>query len=109
MRKKDVTGAVAVFKVDGSNKGVTTRPADLRKGKVSGVLVTSNSGAPGAGAQIRIRGGSSLRASNDPLVVIDGVPLDNTGVAGMGDPLSALNPNDIESMTVLRDASATDV
>lgn len=107
VRKKDVTGSVAVMKVDEINKGVTVTPADLLKGKVAGVLVTSNSGAPGAGSQIRIRGGSSLKASNDPLVVIDGVPLDNSGVAGIGDPLSAINPADIESMTILKDASAT--
>lgn len=107
VRKKDATGSVAVMKVDDINKGVTVTPSDLLKGKMAGVLVTSNSGAPGAGSQIRIRGGSSLKASNDPLIVIDGVPLDNSGIAGIGDPLSAINPNDIESMTVLKDASAT--
>lgn len=104
VRKKDATGSVAVMKVDDINKGVTVTPSDLLKGKMAGVLVTSNSGAPGAGSQIRIRGGSSLKASNDPLIVIDGVPLDNSGIAGIGDPLSAINPNDIESMTVLKDA-----
>lgn len=107
VRKKDATGSVAVMKVDDINKGVTVTPADLLKGKVAGVLVTSNSGAPGAGSQIRIRGGSSLKASNDPLVVIDGVPLDNSGIAGIGDPLSAINPADIESFSILKDASAT--
>lgn len=107
VRKKDATGSIAVVKVDDINKGVTVSPSDLIRGKVAGVLVTSNSGAPGAGSQIRIRGGSSLKASNDPLIVIDGVPLDNSGIAGIGDPLSAINPNDIESMTILKDASAT--
>lgn len=105
--KKDATGSVAVMKVDDVNKGVVTTPQDLLKGKVAGVVVTSNSGQPGAGASIRIRGGSSLRASNDPLIVIDGVPLDNTGISGMSDPLAALNPNDIESFSILKDASAT--
>lgn len=107
VRKKDATGSVAVMKVDDINKGVTVTPADLLKGKIAGVLVTSNSGAPGAGSQIRIRGGSSLTASNDPLIVIDGVPLDNSGIAGIGDPLSAINPADIESFSILKDASAT--
>lgn len=105
--KRDATGSVAVMKVDEVNKGVVNTPQDLLKGKVAGVVVTSNSGQPGAGSKIRIRGGSSLNASNDPLIVIDGVPLDNSGVSGMADPLAALNPNDIESFSVLKDASAT--
>lgn len=105
--KKDATGAISVVKVDEINKGVVTTPQDLIKGKVPGVIVTSNSGQPGVGSSIRIRGGSSLLASNSPLIVIDNVPLDNNTISGMADPLAALNPNDIESFSVLKDASAT--
>jgi iron complex outermembrane receptor protein len=82
-------------------------PQDLLVGKVAGVVVTQGSGAPGSGAQIRIRGGSSVNASNDPLIVVDGFPLDNSGVAGMSNSLATINPNDIENITVLKDASAT--
>lgn len=76
-------------------------------GKVAGVSVISNDGTPGGGAQIRIRGGSSLNASNDPLIVIDGLAIDNNGVKGMSNGLSLVNPEDIETFTVLKDASAT--
>ena len=79
----------------------------MMQGKMAGVNVTSDGGTPGGGAQIRIRGGSSLNASNAPLIVIDGVALDNTGVKGMSNPLSMVNPQDIESFNVLKDASAT--
>ncbi|TDO22716.1 SusC/RagA family TonB-linked outer membrane protein [Pedobacter duraquae] len=105
-RKQDLTGSVAVVGVKDFQKGSITTPEQLLSGKVSGVAITSNSGQPGAGSTIRIRGGSSLNASNDPLFVIDGVPLESGGVSGASNPLSFINPNDIESFTVLKDASA---
>jgi len=105
-RKQDLTGSVAVVGVKDFQKGSITTPEQMLSGKVSGVAITSNSGQPGAGSTIRIRGGSSLNASNDPLFVIDGVPLENGGVSGASNPLSFINPNDIESFTVLKDASA---
>jgi len=105
-RKKDLTGSVATVTAKDFQKGVITTPEQMIAGKIAGVSIISNSGAPGAGSTIRIRGGSSLRASNDPLIVIDGVPLDNTGVSGSPNSLSLINSNDIESFTVLKDASA---
>ena len=107
VKKGDMTGSVGTVKADEINKGMITSPADLLKGKSAGVVVTPGSGAPGAGATIRIRGGSSLNATNDPLIIIDGLPVSNDGVSGMADPLSSINPNDIESFSVLKDASAT--
>jgi len=107
VKKSDMTGSISTVKADEINKGVITTPADLLRGKSAGVVVTSGSGMPGSGATIRIRGGSSLNASNDPLVVIDGLPVSNDGISGMSDPLSSINPEDIESFTVLKDASAT--
>lgn len=107
VEKEDLTGAVATVSSKDFNKGVLTSPQDLLVGRVAGVTVTSNSGAPGAGATIRIRGGSSLSANNEPLIVIDGFPIDNTNVSGISNPLATINPNDIESFTVLKDASAT--
>ncbi|MCQ2175294.1 MAG: TonB-dependent receptor [Bacteroidales bacterium] len=106
VKKSDMTGSVSAVKADEINRGVITTPADLLRGKSAGVVVTSGSGMPGAGATIRIRGGSSISA-NDPLVVIDGLPVANDGISGMADPLSSINPEDIESFTVLKDASAT--
>jgi iron complex outermembrane receptor protein len=106
-RKKDLTGSVATVSSKDFQKGVITTPEQLIAGKVAGVSVTSNSGAPGSGSTIRIRGGASLNASNDPLIVIDGVPLSYSGISGAANPLSLLNPNDIETFTVLKDASAT--
>ncbi|MDH5400620.1 MAG: TonB-dependent receptor plug domain-containing protein, partial [Cyclobacteriaceae bacterium] len=105
--KDDATGAVTAIGPENFNKGAITSPQELLMGRTSGVQITTNSGAPGSGATIRIRGGSSLSASNDPLIVIDGVPLDNEGISGMRNPLSAINPNDIETFTILKDASAT--
>lgn len=105
-RKQDLTGSVAVVGVKDFQKGSITTPEQMLSGKVSGVAITSNSGQPGSGSTIRIRGGSSLNASNDPLFVIDGVPLENGGVSGASNPLSFINPNDIETFTVLKDASA---
>ena len=106
VRKSDATGSVTSVEADQLNKGLATSPADLLQGKTPGVQVTTNSGAPGAGAKIRIRGGSSLSASNDPLIVIDGLPISSTEISG-GDLLNTINPNDIESFSILKDASAT--
>lgn len=106
-RKNDLTGSVTAIKPDEKNKGLVTNAQDMLSGKVAGVSVTSQSGTPGGGATIRIRGGSSLNASNDPLVVIDGLAMDNQGVKGLSNPLSMVNPQDIETFTVLKDASAT--
>ena len=107
VKKSDLTGSVSTVRADEINKGVITTPADLLRGKSAGVVVTAGSGMPGSGATIRIRGGSSINASNDPLIVIDGLPVSNDGISGMSDPLSSINPEDIESFTVLKDASAT--
>ena len=106
VKKSDATGAVMSVEADQLNKGLATSPADLLQGKTPGVQITTNSGAPGAGSTIRIRGGSSLSASNDPLIVIDGLPISSTGISG-GDVLNTINPNDIESFSILKDASAT--
>jgi iron complex outermembrane receptor protein len=106
LRRGDVTGAIATIRPDEINRGMVTNPQELIKGRVAGVNIMQ-SGAPGAGATIRIRGGSSLSASNDPLIVIDGLPMDNEGIRGMSNALGLINPHDIESFTVLKDASAT--
>ena len=105
-RKKDLTGSVTVITAKDFQKGNITTPEQMIAGKVPGVSITSNGGQPGSGSTIRIRGGSSLNASNDPLIVIDNVPLENSSVSGSSNPLSFINPNDIESFTVLKDASA---
>ena len=105
-RKRDLTGAVATVSSKDFVKGALQTPEQLIAGKVAGVQIVSNSGAPGAGSRIRIRGGASLNASNDPLIVIDGVPVDNSGVAGSVNPLNMINPNDIENFTILKDPSA---
>src|SRR5437763_3343115 len=105
--KKDLTGSVSAITAKDFNKGSITTPEQLIAGKVAGVQVTSNGGAPGSGSTIRIRGGASLNASNDPLIVIDGVPVDFGGISGAANALSLINPNDIESFAVLKDASAT--
>ena len=107
VKKSDLTGSVSTVKADELNKGVITTPADLLRGKSAGVVVTAGSGMPGAGATIRIRGTASLNADQSPLIVIDGLPVSNDGINGMSDPLSSINPEDIESFTVLKDASAT--
>ena len=107
VKKNDATGSVTAIKPDAMNKGLTTNAQDMLAGKVAGVVVTSNDGTPGGGATIRVRGGSSLSASNDPLIVIDGLAMDNEGIPGAANPLSMVNPNDIETFTVLKDASAT--
>ncbi len=105
-KKSDVTGAVTSISAEEFNEGVLASPEQLITGKVAGVQVTP-SGAPGGGSRIRIRGGTSLNASNDPLIVVDGVPLSGADVAGSGDPLSFINPDDIASFDILKDASAT--
>ena len=118
-KKSDVTGATTTLDEKGFNAGVVVSPAEMMKGRISGVQVTSNSGEPGSGSTVRIRGNSSIRANQSPLYVIDGVPLNITsaslgaaGVAGINasakkDPLEFLNPDDIATVTVLKDASAT--
>ncbi len=107
VRKSDMTGSVSAVKADQLNKGVITSPADLLQGKTAGVVVTAGDGAPGSSSTIRIRGGSSLKANNNPLVVVDGLPLSETAISGVSDALASINPNDIETFTVLKDASAT--
>lgn len=107
VKKSDLTGSVTALKPDSKNKGLVVNAQDLIEGKIAGVSVTDGGGTPGGGATIRIRGGSSLNASNDPLIVIDGVPMDNNGIKGLANPLSMVNPQDIESFNVLKDASAT--
>ncbi len=107
VKKSDMTGSVSTVKADQLSRGVAASPTSMLQGKSAGVVVTSGSGAPGAGNTIRIRGGSSLQANNDPLIVIDGLPISEVGISGMNDSLSSINPSDIESFTVLKDASAT--
>ncbi len=106
-RKEDLTGSVTAINEKDFAKGAIATPSTLLTGKIPGVQVTPTGGRAGAGNQIRIRGGASLNASNDPLIVIDGVPVANGGIAGLSDPLAAINPNDIATFTVLKDASAT--
>ena len=107
VKKSDLTGSVTALRPDAKNKGVVVSAQDMLNGKVAGVSVTSGDGAPGGSATIRIRGGSSLNASNNPLIVIDGIAMDNNGISGVSNPLSLVNPQDIESFNVLKDASAT--
>ncbi|MDB5135667.1 MAG: iron complex outerrane recepter protein, partial [Mucilaginibacter sp.] len=108
-RKKDLTGSVVSVTAKDFNQGPITTPEALITGKVAGVEITSNGGAPGSGSTIRIQGGASLdlNTSNDPLIVIDGVPISNDAISGVANPLSTINPNDIESFNILKDASAT--
>jgi iron complex outermembrane receptor protein len=107
VKKEDLTGSVTAIKPDELSKGITISAQDMITGKIAGVNVISNNGTPGGGATIRIRGGSSLSASNDPLIVIDGLAMDNDGIKGLSNALALVNPNDIETFTVLKDASAT--
>jgi iron complex outermembrane receptor protein len=106
-KKNDLTGSVTAIKPDEMSKGITNNASDMMVGKIAGVDVITAGGAPGAGAQIRVRGGSSLNANNDPLYVIDGLTISGSTATGMSNPLAMINPNDIESFTVLKDASAT--
>ncbi len=107
VRKNDATGSITAIKPDKINKGLNTNAQDMITGKIAGVNVVSEGGAPGGNSKIRIRGGASLNASNDPLIVVDGLALDNKGIGGAPNGLGGINPNDIESFTVLKDASAT--
>lgn len=107
VKKNDLTGSVSAIKPDEFNKGSRASAQDALVGKVAGVNVVSSSGAPGSGSTIRIRSGASLSASNDPLIVIDGVPVDNSSIEGGSNLIGGINPNDIETFTVLKDASAT--
>lgn len=106
-KKNDLTGSVTAIKPDEKNRPLVSSAQEMMQGKIAGVNVTTSSGNPGGGATIRVRGGSSLNANNDPLIVIDGMAMDNQGVKGAPNPLAMVNPNDIESFTVLKDASAT--
>ncbi|MEL6274336.1 MAG: TonB-dependent receptor plug domain-containing protein, partial [Bacteroidota bacterium] len=106
VKREDATGSVETVSAEEFNKGAITSAQELVAGKVAGVQITTD-GTPGGGATIRIRGGSSLSASNDPLIIIDGVPLPTDDIDGSRNPLSLINPNDIETFTVLKDASAT--
>jgi iron complex outermembrane receptor protein len=106
-KKEDLTGSITAINEKDFQKGLVTNPSSLISGKVAGVQITSSGGRAGAGNQIRIRGGASLNASSDPLIVIDGVPVANGDISGVSNPLTTINPNDIESMNILKDASAT--
>ncbi len=106
-RTKDLTGAATVINEKNFVQGSVSTPEQLIQGKVAGVKINNNGGAPGSGSTIRLRGGTSINASNDPLIVVDGVPLDNGGIAGASNPLTLINPNDIASFVILKDASAT--
>ena len=107
VKKGDATGSVTAIKPDDMNKGLTTNAQDMLQGKIAGVNVVAADGTPGGAGSITIRGGASLNASNNPLIVIDGLAMDEAGIQGVSIPLSMVNPNDIESFTVLKDASAT--
>ena len=107
VKKDDLTGSVAAVTEDEFNNGAIVSPTNLIAGKIAGVQVGTASGEPGAGPTIRIRGGTSINASNEPLYVVDGVPLDNAGFAGGRSPLNFISPDDIATITVLKDASAT--
>jgi len=107
VKKEDLTGSVDVISSKDFNQGAVISPEQLLQGKTAGVRITSAGGQPDAAPNIRIRGGSSLTGNNSPLIVIDGIPLDNGGISGVKNPLSLINPNDIESFSVLKDASAT--
>jgi iron complex outermembrane receptor protein len=106
-RTKDLTGSATVINEKNFSQGSMSTPEQLIMGKVSGLKIKTHDGAPGSGSTLRLRGGTSINASNDPLIVVDGVPLDNGGIAGAANPLSLINPNDIASFVVLKDASAT--
>lgn len=106
-KQKDLVGSAASVTSKDFQQGAITTPEQLIQGKVAGVSITTNGGSPGSGSTIRIRGGASLNASNDPLIVIDGVPLSDNGISGAASPLSLINPNDIESFSILKDAAST--
>lgn len=107
VKKADATGSVTAISAKDFSKGTITSPQELLIGKAPGVVANTLGGAAGAGTKIRIRGGSSIQGNNDPLIVVDNIPLESAGISGMANPLTSLNPNDIESITILKDASAT--
>lgn len=107
VKKSDLSGSVVAVKAEEMNRGAVTSPQELMQGKVPGMSILQGDGGPGSGATIRIRSGASLNASNDPLIVIDGIPVSNDAAPGTSNALGTINPNDIESFTVLKDASAT--
>jgi len=107
VKKSDATGSVTAISAKDFSKGTITSPQELLIGKAPGVIANTLGGAAGAGTKIRIRGGSSIQGNNDPLIVVDNIPLESAGISGMANPLTSLNPNDIESITILKDASAT--
>jgi TonB-linked SusC/RagA family outer membrane protein len=107
VKKSDATGSVTAISAKDFDQGSITSPQELLVGKAPGVIVNTLGGAPGAATKIRIRGGASISANNDPLIVIDGFPLESSGISGMSNPLSTVDPNDIASITILKDASAT--
>ena len=106
VKKEDMTGSITAIKADELNRGAVVSTQDMLKGKVSGLYVMPGDGGPGSGSTIRIRGAASLNASKDPLIVIDGVPIASGAGSGMSNPLETINPNDIESFSVLKDASS---
>ena len=106
VRRDDMTGSISAIKADDLNRGAVVSTHDMLKGRITGLLVIPGDGGPGSGSRIRIRGAASLNASNDPLIVIDGVPIAQGAAGAMSNPLDLLNPNDIESFSVLKDASA---
>ncbi|MEW6507169.1 MAG: SusC/RagA family TonB-linked outer membrane protein [Bacteroidota bacterium] len=107
VKKADATGSVTAISAKDFSRGPITSPQELLIGKAPGVIANTLGGAAGAGTRIRIRGGSSIQGNNDPLIVVDNIPLESSGISGMANPLSSINPNDIESFTILKDASAT--
>ena len=106
VKKEDMTGSITAIKADEVNRGAVVSTQDMLKGKVSGLYVMPGNGGPGSGSTIRIRGAASLNASKDPLIIIDGVPIANGAGSGMSNPLETINPNDIESFSILKDASS---
>ncbi|WP_398453083.1 SusC/RagA family TonB-linked outer membrane protein [Sphingobacterium thalpophilum] len=106
-KRSELTGSISTVTSKDFQKGQISSPEQLIVGKVPGVQITTSGGQPGAGSTIRIRTGASLNASNDPLIVVDGVPLAGGSVSGVANPLSLINPNDIETFTILKDANAT--
>src|SRR5690606_36159164 len=107
VKKEDATGSVDVVSSKDFNKGAILSTDQLLSGKAAGVRITTDGGSPDSAPNIRIRGGASLNANNNPLIVIDGVPIGNDNPAGVSNPLALVNPNDIESFSILKDASAT--
>lgn len=107
VKKKDATGSIDIVTSKEFNKGAIVSADQLLAGKAAGVRITNDGGSPDSAPNIRIRGGASLNASNSPLIIIDGVPISDLGTAGVSNPLNLINPNDIESFSILKDASAT--